>query len=406
MEKKLASPVCDKTESAVLGYPWARKKVLVTGGSGFKGSWLCKALLDLGCQVYATIPIHNVKHPYSAYQLFNLSQNVVEVSLDISNSQLVFDVINTVSPDVIFHLAALAQVPLAQHNPGRAFLVNTMGTINILEACRQLEIGDRILVISTDHVFGDNPVPPDGFLETSPVSYAGPYDTSKSAMELAVRCYHKTYYNQLPKIGITRASNVFGYGDTAPRRVIPQFINSAVKAPHEIVVQYLRNGRQFIYITDIIAGYIRAASFLKEDDPQSTKSLELSTPLTPTFHFALSDYGSYSENGEPFIRIDQLAQMIQSVVSDVNSDWCKQAGVCNVRINRDDSIDFAPNENPSQALNCDNTSYYLDWKPKTTLEDGLKKMAQWFFVQNKGDISGLKHLINQESQDISKDLLN
>lgn len=95
MEEKRASPVCDKTESAVLGYPWARKRVLVTGGSGFKGSWLCKALLDLGCQVYATIPIDNLKHPYSAYKLFNLSQNVVEVSLDISNSQLVFDVINS-----------------------------------------------------------------------------------------------------------------------------------------------------------------------------------------------------------------------------------------------------------------------------------------------------------------------
>jgi nucleoside-diphosphate-sugar epimerase len=72
--------------SQLLGYQWAGEKVLVTGVSGFKGSWLCKVLLDFGTQIYATIPIHNVRHPYSAYQLFDLSQDVVEVSLDISKS--------------------------------------------------------------------------------------------------------------------------------------------------------------------------------------------------------------------------------------------------------------------------------------------------------------------------------
>jgi nucleoside-diphosphate-sugar epimerase len=78
------------------------EKVLVTGASGFKGGWLCKALLELGTQVYATIPIHNVRHPHSAYQLFDLSQDVVEVSLDISDSQLVFDVINAVGQILFF----------------------------------------------------------------------------------------------------------------------------------------------------------------------------------------------------------------------------------------------------------------------------------------------------------------
>ncbi|MDJ0898842.1 MAG: GDP-mannose 4,6-dehydratase [Xenococcus sp. MO_188.B8] len=398
--------------SQVLGYEWQGKRTLVTGASGFKGSWLCKALLNLGAEVYATIPIHNVRHPYSAYGLLDLSNDVIEVSLDISDSQLVFDVINVVEPEVIFHLAAKAQVPVAQHDPRRAFMVNTMGTINILEACRQLEIGERILVISTDHVFGDRQIPPEGFLESSPVSYAGPYDTSKSAMELAVRCYHKTYYSQLPAIGITRAANVFGYGDTSPRRVIPQFINSAVNVPHEISIKYTRNGRQFIHITDIIAGYIRAASSLQKNNPISPKSSEISQQknqkqsFTPTFHFALSDYGNYTENGEPFIRIINLARMIQSTVSDVNASWCKEAGVGDVKINQNGAIDFAPNENPTQAMNCSDTCARLNWQPKTSLEEGIAKMAQWFFVQNKKDISGLKHLISRESQQITHHLLD
>ncbi|TVQ46765.1 MAG: NAD-dependent epimerase/dehydratase family protein [Gloeocapsa sp. DLM2.Bin57] len=401
-----------KPISQFLTSQWTGKRVLVTGASGFKGSWLCKTLLDLGAQVYATIPIHNVRHPHSAYQLFGLSQDVVEVSLDISDSQLVFDIINTVRPDVIFHLAAKAQVTIAQQDPRRAFMVNTMGTINLLEACRHLEIGEKILIISTDHVFGDGPIPKDGFVESSPVSYAGPYDTSKSMMELAVRCYHKTYSYQLPAIGITRAANVFGYGDTAPRRIIPQFINSAVKAPHKIFVKYPCNGRQFIYVNDIIAGYIRAASSLHEGDQKVrtlsyfSQDIEDSKPFTPTFHFALSDYDSYSENGETFIRISNLARMIKSIVSDVNSDWCKEEGVCNVEIDQEGNIDYAPNENPYQAMNCSDTFTRLNWKPQTSLEDGLKKMAQWFYILNKNDIFELKKLIEEESQNITKSLLN
>jgi nucleoside-diphosphate-sugar epimerase len=97
--------------------------------------------------------------------------------------------------------------------------------------------------------------------------------------------------------------------------------------------------------------------------------------------------------------------MIQSIVADANSEWCKEMGVCHVGLNQDSAIDYAPNENPFQAINCSDTCARLNWKPKTSLEDGLKKMAQWFFVLNKNDISQLKKLIKEESEVITKYLL-
>jgi CDP-glucose 4,6-dehydratase len=171
----------------VMGFEWQDRKVLVTGASGFKGSWLCAALLELGARVYGTV--RNQKNPDAAFEALGLDDRVVKVSADVSDRQAVYDMVNTVEPDVVFHLAAKALVPVALRDPRRALDVNIMGTLNLIEACRKLKVCTRLLVCSTDHVFGNvDPadLPERGFDERSRVSYGGPYDTSKAAMELMV----------------------------------------------------------------------------------------------------------------------------------------------------------------------------------------------------------------------------
>src|SRR5437868_12342971 len=172
----------------VNNFNWKGRKVLVTGASGFKGSWLCAALLRLGAEVYGTI--RNIRNPLSAYRLLDLDKNVVKVSADISDRQQVYDLLNSVEPDVIFHLAAKALVPVSLRDPRRTFDVNIMGTLNFIEASRKLKVSNRLLVCSTDHVFGNvepAELPRDengkivGFAEKDRVSYGGPYDTSKAA---------------------------------------------------------------------------------------------------------------------------------------------------------------------------------------------------------------------------------
>lgn len=359
---------------------WAGKKVLVTGASGFKGSWLSKALLELGAEVYGTVSRR--VNPLSSYHLLNLEQGIIKVEADVSNRQQVFDMLNNIAPDVIFHLAATAQVPIANRDPLRAFDVNIMGTINILEGCRQLKVGRRLLVVSTDHVFGNIDEEhfnegnnfERGVVETHYIDYSGPYDTSKSAMELCVRSYNYAYWSDLPAIGITRAANVYGYGDVGTRRVIPIFISRAINPPNEIRLTCRKNGRQFIYVTDAIAGYIRAAASLNEDDPvregdphyQKSNSNfpknRTHETFTPTFHFAAQQYDATQRS---FIRIEELARLIADIFSAkvVEESGCE---------------DYAPNENAVLALNSKITCELLDWQPKVKLAEGIEKLGRWY----------------------------
>lgn len=348
----------------VLGLEWANQKVLVTGASGFKGSWLCATLLRLGARVFGTI--RNQRDPLSAFECLDLEDRVVKVTADISDRQAVYDLVNTVEPDVIFHLAAKALVPVSLRDPRRTFDVNIMGTLNLIEACRKLKVCSRLVIASTDHVFGDidpKELPEGGFDERSRVSYGGPYDTSKAAMELVVRCYHSTYWSELPAIAITRCANVFGPGDTNLRRVVPLFVRGAVN-DRKIPLRFRKNGRQFIHITDAIGGYIRAASLLDEGRAGAkvgTENPEERSPFTATYHFAVDQYDGTTE---PYIRMEDLAAQVAALFgADVDDSQC---------------VDYSKKENRIQAINCQATSRRLKWRITKTLPDALKDLGQWY----------------------------
>lgn len=372
----------------VKGFDWQNRKVLVTGASGFKGSWLCAALLKLGAHVYGTV--RNQSHPLSAYSVFGLNDRVVKVRADVSDRQEVYDLLNSIEPDVIFHLAAKALVPVSIRDPRRTFDVNIMGTLNIIQACRTLKVCSRILVCSTDHVFGNiqpEELPDGGFDELSRVSYSGPYDTSKAAMELMVRCYHSTYWAELPSIGITRCANVFGFGDTNQRRVVPLFVRSAV-TDRKIPLRFRKSGRQFIHITDAVAGYIRAAVALDEGSARAKSGKarpEERTPFTPSFHFAIEQYeGAVT----PYVCMEPLARNVATLFSATVDDT--------------DCIDYPPNENKIQALNCAATRAALGWSVRKTFDDSLRQLGDWYQSESKRD--RLRALIEQDLDLIISDV--
>lgn len=345
------------------GYDWRDKKVLVTGASGFKGSWLCSVLKEMGCRVYGTV--RDQVHPESAYNIMGLDTVISKVSGDITDRQQVYDMINSVEPDVIFHLAAKALVPVSLRDPRRTFDVNIMGTLNIIEACRKLRVCEKILICSTDHVFGSikpEELPKGGFPEESHVSYGGPYDTSKAAMELLVRSYHATYWSEVPAIGISRCANVFGYGDVNQRRVLPLFLSAAGKGS-PISLKYRKNGRQFIHIADTITGYIRAASSLNEGSTivKQQKEKPVRSPFTQTFHFAIE---KYDNTDDPFIRMGDLAHTI--------------AKMYHVDIKDHDAVDYAANENNIQALNCQQTIIETGWKTRKAFSEALNELGKWY----------------------------
>jgi CDP-glucose 4,6-dehydratase len=368
----------------VRSYDWKGRKVLVTGASGFKGSWLSATLIGLGAKVYGTT--RNQRDPAAAFHILNLDREVVKVDADISDRQEVYDLVNTIEPDVVFHLAAKALVPVSLRDPRRTYEVNIIGTLNIIEACRRLGIVDRLMVCSTDHVFGDvspDELPPSGFVETDRVSYGGPYDTSKAAMELLVRSHHKTYWHELPGIAITRCANVYGYGDTSQRRVIPLFVRSAVSA-RVIDLKYRQSGRQFLHVADAIRGYVLVASTMEGRPQKGTAKPEPRTPFTPTFHFAIEDYGP---PGEPFIRMEALARLVGSLLD--------------ARIQDTNCVDYPPNENRVQALSCEKTRKTLSWEPMKKFEQTLRDLAEWYDAPS-GPSQQLK--AGRELADVIQDL--
>jgi CDP-glucose 4,6-dehydratase len=353
----------------VNGFDWSDRKVLVTGASGFKGSWLCAVLLRLGAQVFGTV--RNQRHPLSAHDILDLPRSVINVSVDVSDRQDVYDVLNSVEPHVIFHLAAKALVPVSLRDPRRTFEVNVMGTLNIMEACRKLKLCERLLICSTDHVFGNNEpedVPAEGFDERSRVSYGGPYDTSKAAMELILRSCHSTYWQELPAIGITRCANVFGLGDTNQRRIVPLFVRSAVDKG-VVPLRYRFSGRQFVHVTDAIRGYILSASSLNEGGV-ATKTTDARptgrSPFTQTHHFAIERYeGTLT----PYITMQRLASEVASLFgAQVDDATC---------------TDYPPNENRVQALNCRLTREALGWQPTRSLSDGLSGLGAWYRAERQ-----------------------
>lgn len=368
-------------------FDWQNRRVLVTGASGFKGSWLCAALHGLGARVFCTM--RDREQPLAAWDLFELKKAVGCFTVDITDRHAMVELLNTVEPDVVFHLAAKALVPSALRDPLHAYNVNVMGTLNLLEACRRLQMGNRLLICSTDHVFGSidpDAIPSGGFPEESPVHFGGPYDTSKSAMELAVRSYHYTYWEQLPEIAISRCANVFGFGDINQRRVVPLFVESSVNRG-SIPLRYRYSGRQFIHVTDAVTGYIQAAAAMPEGGRgrKADARPEVRTPFTPTFHFANEQYPG---TPEPFIRMGELADLVAETLA--------------VPVDDSQCIDYPKNENKVQILNCAGTRAKLGWQINRSFAQGIAELGEWY--QHIGERNHLRQLLQSDLESILANL--
>lgn len=325
---------------------WKDVRTLVTGASGFKGAFLCHALAELGADVHGVVTEHT--DPESAFRLLGLNTRIGKVRLALTDDKAVAALVNGLRPRVVFHLGAKALVPANRAHPGLGFNVNVMGTVNVLEACRLFGV-ERLLVTSTDHVFGDLkaaeiPVPVD-----RPVSWAGPYETSKAAAELATRCYAREYAEKMPLTVITRCSNVFGGGDVNVRRVVPLFISEAL-GRGVISLRYRCNGRAFLDAPSAVVGYIRAVMSLGAADRGTAK----------TFHFSHEGHG----NQQPFITMRELADRVAELTG---------ARV----VETPDCLDWAPGENPVLGLDCSATRAALGWRPVRSFLDALRDLCQW-----------------------------
>jgi Nucleoside-diphosphate-sugar epimerases len=345
------------------------KKVFITGVSGFKGAYLARVLSQLNAKVYGTVR-RTIEERESSYHYLNVDNYITPVYVDVTNKDELFRVINKVNPDIIVHLAAQSVVASAFRDPVSCYETNVIGTLNLLDAARKMDNIEKFLITSTDHVFGNKVgnIPLEGFNELSPVDWSGTYDTSKACMELITKSFNWSY--NMPHLIITRSSNVFGPGDCNSRRLIPLLFSRLLD--EQPLPPLYKNYRQFIYIEDVIAGYILA--LLSPNELNNKLSI---------YHFSLANYG----NGLSCICIHNIKKMMSEMFG----------ASCSI------DYDFtAPNEIPVLSINCDYTNQHLGWIASTNLADGFNKM--YTFLTMSADLrskfldDSIECIINTVSQ--------
>lgn len=301
------------------------KKVLITGGTGFLGSYLAKRIIPLAESI--TIITLDIKQKTTLKSLDIDTSKINLVRGDIRDFNFIKLLFNEYEFDTVFHLGALSEVKKCQPNPKLTFETNIMGTINILEASRIYGV-KAIAVSSSDKAYGSGNVP---YLEDYAMDGKGTYEVSKSCTDLIARSYYSNY--GVPVV-VTRCSNLYGGGDMNMTRIIPNTIRLALKGEAPLIWKGSEEStREFLYVEDAIDGYL---SLIKNIETTKGHAFNIGS-------------------GE-IITIGKLVEMILSKIDK------------NLLINYQEK-DFP--EISHQYLDSNKIKRYTTWVPKTKLEKGL-----------------------------------
>jgi CDP-glucose 4,6-dehydratase len=256
------------------------KRVLVTGHTGFKGSWLCEWLLALGADVTGlALP------PATTPALFDelgLSGRMQDRRGDIRDLATVRAVVETARPDFVFHLAAQPLVRLSYALPVETYATNIMGTVHLLEAVRLSGIRCAVVVVTTDKCY-ENTERAHAYHEEEPMGGHDPYSSSKGATELVVSAYRRSYFSAADsavKLASARAGNVIGGGDWALDRIVPDCIRS-LQSGEVIPVRNRHATRPWQHVLEPLSGYLWLGARLASSAPRGELASAFNFGPTP-----------------------------------------------------------------------------------------------------------------------------
>lgn len=336
-------------KSIQFGGIYSNRRVLVTGDSGFKGSWLTLWLQSLGAQVSGVSLEPDTKPSHS--DLLNLNTRTFRG--DITNINWLRQCIETAEPEVVFHLAAQSLVRRSYRDPLQTWQSNLIGTVNLLEACRHQDSVRAIVLITTDKVY-KNEERDRGYHETDRLGGYDAYSASKACCELAIDSYRSAFFSARKPIALlasVRAGNVIGGGDWAEDRLIPDIARATTSGQvAEIRSPYAK--RPWQHVLDCLSGYLMLGQRLWSND----------TACATAWNFGPEPAGN---------------RTVLDVLQAMKLYWPEMSW----------RVTQVPQPHECSLLYLDNSQAksLLGWKPVWDLEISLEKTAVWYraFAESK-----------------------
>lgn len=342
---------------------WKDKRVLVTGHTGFKGTWLSHWLSEWGAKVSGySLPPESQPNLFTAART---EQRVTSFEGDVRNLDTLRSVFRSERPEIVFHLAAQALVLPSYESPVETYSTNVMGTVHVLEAIR-LEPGCRAAVVVTSDKSYENREWVWGYRENEPMGGRDPYSSSKGCAELVTAAYRSSFFRDqgAPRVASVRAGNVIGGGDWAVNRLVPDIMRAWLSG-QKAEIRNPQSVRPWQHVLDPLSGYLLLAAKLWDD-----------ASLAEAWNF-----------GPP----DEDVHTVGAVVRKLAGAWGEGAEWI-------DRMSEQPHEARHLKLDCSKARSILGWSPRLSLTEALRWTASWYkrFGAKPEDVP---HLLTEQIHD-------
>jgi CDP-glucose 4,6-dehydratase len=327
---------------------WKNKKILISGHTGFKGSWLSLWLQNLEAEVlgYSLLPPTNP----SLFEIANIAEGMTSITGDVCDLDHLKSIIARHEPEIVIHMAAQSLVRYSYANPVETYTTNVLGTVNILESVRQTNCVKVVIIVTSDKCY-ENKEWIWGYRENEPMGGFDPYSSSKGCAELATAAYRHAYFNNItePKHGVAvatvRAGNVIGGGDWAKDRLIPDIVNAFLEN-RQLTIRHPNAVRPWQHVLEPLGGYLTLAEALWKNGVKFAEGW---------------NFGPNENDTKPVSWIvEQLASLLGT-----KARWKLDAS-------------SQPYEANYLKLDCSKAKSQLAWSPKLPLSTALEWVAQWY----------------------------